>query len=286
MGKIHLDDFEMNFQVEEDLLPTDTLFIHGNLASNTWWEPAVNEWRSRGARESTGRALLGEWRGCGATSAPRSNHDLHPSKLASDYIQALRLLRVQKADLVAHSTGGLIALYALLQAPELFGSVVLLDSVGAHGASFPPEALAAFTRMSQDREYCKLIMGGTIYEPVSKRAGQTASEHVFAKLFEQIVDDAFHVAKENWQGVPAVLSDINIASELGRIQHRTLVLHGEHDAILPIGGSSELAALLPNASFELLRARGHSTNVEDPERFVRLVSEFLIGSHNQRSAHI
>lgn len=257
--------FEMNVDVVPNLVPVDVLFMHGNLASNTWWEPAVSVWKkSPVGAAPRGRLLLGEWRGCGKSPAPQSAADLHPSILADDYIQALKSRDAEKVDIVAHSTGGLIALYALLKSPDLFGRVVLLDPVGVKGVQFEASALDGFTQMSQNREVCAAVMSATIHgnDPTTP-------------FFQRIVDDTFGIAKLNWQGVPAALRDIDLSAQVGAIENKILILHGEHDPILPVDGSRELAALLPNAEFRLLDGQGHSTNVENPGRFVQLVNDFL-----------
>lgn len=254
--------FEMHVDVHDGILPNDTLFMHGNLASNTWWEPSIAVWRK--APHGAGRALLGEWRGCGKSSAPENVSELHPSVLADDYIRALRRANAKKVDVVAHSTGALIALYAFMKAPELFGRAVFLDPVGPRGVQFDATALDGFKQMSESREVCALVMNTTIHgnDPNSP-------------LFQRIVDDAFGIAKLNWQGVPAALKNIDIAADVSKIETPVLVLHGDQDVILPIETSRELASTLPNGKFMVLANQGHSLNVENPELFVRLVNEFL-----------
>ncbi len=254
----------MNVESYAAIAPSDTLFIHGNLASNTWWEPSIEIWKKLAQPGFEGRFLLGEWRGCGKSPAPASAEDLAPSQLADDYIKELRARGVTKTSVVAHSTGGLIALYAMLKAPELFDRAVLLDPVGASGVQFEKASLDAFTQMSRDKAYCATVMGATIHgnDPASP-------------LFKRIVDDAFGVAKENWHGVPAALRNIDISADLAKIQHPILVLHGQHDVILPVTPSEELAKGLPNGQFKLLKDQGHSANVENPPLFVELVNDFL-----------
>ena len=184
--------------------------------------------------------------------------------MAEDYIQLCAKLGVKKACLVAHSTGGIIALYAMLKAPQLFDRAVLLDSVGATGIQFGPEMYAAFTQMSQSRAVTEMVMNGTILGNDSKNP-----------LFQRIVDDTFGAAEINWHGVPKMLHITNISADLPKIQHKILVLHVELDPIIPVESSRILAAGLPNAKLEILLGQGHSTNVENPELFVSKVNAFL-----------
>lgn len=264
MAKIELQNHSMNVDVTNAVLPLDTIFLHGNLASNTWWEPSLALWKQAAKPGLEGRAIMAEWRGCGKSDAPKKEEELHPSALADDYIALCAKLGIKKACLVGHSTGGIIALYAMLKAPQLFDRAVLLDSVGATGIQFGPEMYAAFTQMSQDRAVCEAVMNGTIQGNDMK-----------SPLFQRIVDDTHATAKINWHGVPKMLHVTNISADLEKIQQKVLVLHGELDPIIPVESSRILAAGLPNAKLEILPKQGHSTNVENPALFVAKVNEFL-----------
>jgi len=266
MSRLQLSNgFEMNVDIHPGLVPVDTLFIHGNLASNTWWEPALNLWRKKAAGNAlAGRLIFAEWRGCGRSSAPGDAAELHPSRLAEDYVLLLKRLGINKVCLVGHSTGGLVGLYAMLQAPSLFASAVLLDSVGATGVKLDPALLGAFTQMSQDRALTSAVMNSTI-----------SGNDPTCELFQRIVDDTMGVAKINWHGVPQALAGIDILDQLPKIRQPILVLHGEVDPILPKADSIVLAERLGNARFQELKGQGHSTNVENPALFVDLVESHL-----------
>ena len=69
--------------------------------------------------------------------------------------------------------------------------------------------------------------------------------------------------------------NVDIRLRLPRLEHPTLVLHGEHDQVLPEEGSRSMAKLLPKGRFEQLRGRGHSANVEDPALFVTKLKDFF-----------
>ena len=264
MARVDLLNYGMNVDVTPAVLPLDTIFLHGNLASNTWWEPSLELWKKAAKPGLEGRFIAAEWRGFGKSEAPKTEEQLHPAVLAEDYIQLCTKLGVKKASLVAHSTGGIIALYAMLKAPHLFERAVLLDSVGATGVQFGPEMYAAFTQMSQDRAVTEMVMNGTIQ-----------GNDIKSPFFQRIVDDTFGAAKINWHGVPKMLHVTNISADLAKIQQKILILHGENDPIIPLESSRILAAGLPNAKLDILPNQGHSTNVENPALFVSKVNEFL-----------
>jgi 3-oxoadipate enol-lactonase len=262
--KLNVNGISMNVDIHAGAVPMDTVFIHGNLASNRWWEPSIALWNKDAKASNEGRIIALEWRGCGQSEAPKSESELDPYLLADDCIAALKQMGVKKACLVGHSTGGLIGLIALLKAPELFDRAALLDPVSAAGVSFEPERLDTFTQMSQNRDFCMMVMSGTI------QGVDTTSP-----FFQNIVSDAFGIAKPIWHGIPKALSKVNIVADLPKIKQPVLVLHGEHDPVLPIEESRSMAATLPNGKFKMLNGQGHSTNVENPSLFVQLTNDFL-----------
>jgi 3-oxoadipate enol-lactonase len=259
-GKIRV-----HYEIHEGLVERDVLAIHGNLASNIWWKPVIDELRAGGANKK-GRFIAAEWRGCGRTSGIETEADLTLPALADDYNALLRHLHAKNVGILAHSTGGLIALHMMRTAPELYARALLLDPVGATGVQFGPEMYQAFTMMSQDRGMAEAVMTGTI----SKFVEDTA-------FLKKIVDDAFGVHPAIWHGVAKMLHDHDFRSELSHIQQPVLVLHGEKDQILPMEASKALAAGLPHGKFLELAGRGHSTNIEDPALLVSHIQQFLLG---------
>lgn len=256
----------MHYEVFDNLVERDTIALHGNLASNAWWQPTVEALSREKSSAKKGRLILAEWRGCGKSTGLGDESELNLREMADDYNGLLRSLAIKDACVVGHSTGCLIALYAMRQAPELFSRALLLDPVGATGVQFGPEMYAAFTQMSQDRGFCATVMGGTIHDA-----------QIDPGLMERIVDDAFGVHPLVWHGVAKMLHTADFRSEVPMIQQPVLVLHGEHDALLPKENSKALAEMLPNGKFLELAGRGHSTNVENPDLFVKHLKQFLYG---------
>jgi len=265
MPVFHFQDKSLRYEVHRGLVPDDTLFIHGNLASNVWWQPTFKELEKRAAGQGyRGLAIACEWLGCGGSSAPKTLEDLEITNLAQNYLSLLSGMGWSDVNIVGHSTGGIIALCAMTMQPDLFKRALLLDPVAAQGIKLQPEMLEAFAKMREDREYCASVMSGTIQDVDQK-----------SPLFQKIVDDAFNVAPLNWEGIPQALSHLDIRGEIKKLKQPITVLHGEHDPILPIEESRELARNLQHGVFQMLDGQGHSCNVENPQRFATLLLNFL-----------
>jgi 3-oxoadipate enol-lactonase len=261
MAQLARPGFSFHYELIESAAPRDTLFLHGNLAANLWWEPMLEHWpRSSGP----GRLILAEWRGCGKSSAFEGPFDL--PTLAADVNALLEHLGASPAapaNLVAHSTGGLIGLHAMAAAPELYHQALLLDPVSPEGVELGPEMIAAFAQMSHDRAFCAAVILGTIH-----------GGNLSAGFRERIVDAAFGVSPRIWGEVPALIHQPP-ALDFSLLTHPTLVAHGELDQVLPIAASETLAKALPRGEFQVLLGRGHCPNVEDPASFSALARGFL-----------
>jgi 4,5:9,10-diseco-3-hydroxy-5,9,17-trioxoandrosta-1(10),2-diene-4-oate hydrolase len=54
-----------------------------------------------------------------------------------------------------------------------------------------------------------------------------------------------------------------------------LLVWGRHDHLFPPSHAQVAAAVLPNARVEIFEEAGHTPQMEEPERFNRLVLDFL-----------
>ena len=82
---------------------------------------------------------------------------------------------------------------------------------------------------------------------------------------------------ENAIRILSTIGDIDISSEISRIESPTLVVHGRNDLVIPFGDGRELAAGIPGARFVPLETKSHIPLAEDPEwpRMEREIQVFL-----------
>lgn len=70
----------------------------------------------------------------------------------------------------------------------------------------------------------------------------------------------------------------DLTARLSEIGCPTLVVVGRHDWRTPIQASAVIADGIPNAELVVFEESGHSPQLEEPEKFQRVVREFLAGA--------
>ncbi len=259
-------DAVINYEVVPGIVPETTFCIHGNLASNRWWYPAQEHWKSQSyGKNYQGSLIYAEFRGCGESSKPKQESEVDLHTFANDFISLIRSLNLGPIHLVGHSTGGTIAALMLAKAPELFKKGVLLDPVGAQGVKFDSNMISAFEQMKVNKDLVAIVLGSTIYQ-------NNPDSEFFKRV---VVEDAFRGVKAIGHLVLKALDGFDARAEISKITHPVLVLHGEHDQLLDIGESKKMAELINTARFQTIPGQGHCVNIEAPEKFVALIRDFL-----------
>ncbi|GAC1639092.1 MAG: hypothetical protein NVS4B9_31930 [Ktedonobacteraceae bacterium] len=78
------------------------------------------------------------------------------------------------------------------------------------------------------------------------------------------------------QGRGVCLPTFNTLSHLGEITTPTLVMAGRHDWITPpVQGAERLHAGLPNSQLVIFEGSGHFPYVEENNKFVRVVNDWV-----------
>ncbi|THF66205.1 alpha/beta fold hydrolase [Pseudothauera nasutitermitis] len=75
----------------------------------------------------------------------------------------------------------------------------------------------------------------------------------------------------------AVLAGADLRGTLAAIRQPALLLHGEHDALMPVGAARWLAAQWPDARLEILAACGHAPFLSRPAECATLLEGFHRG---------
>jgi len=244
--------------------PTDPaiLLIGGGAASMDWWDEefcallAEDRHVIRYDLRDTGRSV----------SYPAGEPGYTHADLADDAVGILDALGIERAHLVGISMGGDIAQRVAVEHPERVGALTLMSTspggVGGPGNDLPPmEPKIAESFSSGDpgpdtstREglYEAFLLGERLYSgthPIDEEALRTLSYRVFDRTENVAASLTNHFAAASG-GEPT-------RERLGGIKVPTLVLHGTHDPLFPLGHGEALAREIPGAKLVPLEGVGH-----------------------------
>jgi pimeloyl-ACP methyl ester carboxylesterase len=220
------------------------LLLHGGFVTNETWGP------QRADFAADHRTFLPERRAHGHTpdvEGPLSYHDM-----AQDTIDFLGSVVGGPAHLVGWSDGGIVALLAAIERPELVRKIV------ATGANFKPASEIG---------------------PVEGLDALTPDAPEMA-MFRAMYVAASPDGEEHWPVVVGKMADMfrtepDIPIEdLGRIDAPTLVLVGDDDFI-PLEHTIELYRAIPNSELAVVPGTSHAHFLEKPSLVNRIVLDFL-----------
>jgi proline iminopeptidase len=224
-------------------------------------------------------------RGCGATELG------DPEKVGFkgniDDLDALRTgLGIEKANLVGHSAGALLAMLYAAHRPERAASLMLLNAA-------PP-----LVKELQDRLWANMAARRTAEDDAEKQEIESSEgfqkrdpktlERYFVNMYRPFFRDRANLAKidmgfthvtatnvlEAWERTFADIEDLDPIGSLAQIACPTLVVHGEHDPV-PEEWSRLLADRIPGARYAFLEGCNHFAHIDDPGVLAGAVKPFL-----------
>ena len=194
--------------------------------------------------------------------------------LADDGVALLDHLGVARAHVLGISMGGMIAQHiALRHAPRLRSLTLMSTSSGRLGLPLPA---ASVLRLMLTRPRTRVRVDAAI--------------DYWVRLFERIGSPAYPMPRDelirraeaslrraaNGSGVSrqlaAIISDGDRSDWLGRLDTPTLILHGTHDAMVPLAHGEQLARVIPQARLHTLDGWGHDLPDALSVEFARLVA--------------
>lgn len=236
------------------------VFLHGLGGSRTAWDPQLRALADRF------RCIAWDMPGYGA-SAPLAQ--LTFPAVADSLAGLLDTLQIEAADLVGLSLGGMHALHAAIRHPSRVRRLVLADTSPAFGLDgTSPQAWKATRLGPIERGLAPADFAGSVLDSIcATPLGPDVRDRLVAS-FSRITVAGFRAAVE-------CLPTHDVREDLAGIACPTLVIVGAEDRETPVSYAQALAAGLPDSTLEILEGVGHLSPAEAPDRFNRLVAEFL-----------
>ncbi|GAB4197645.1 MAG: alpha/beta hydrolase [Roseiflexaceae bacterium] len=240
------------------------VLIHAGVADRRMWDAQMP------AFAQAHRVLRYDMRGYGQTPMPAG-----PFAHRRDLIGLLEALGIGQAVLLGCSMGGTTAIDAALERPDLVAALIVVGSSpsGLEIEVAPPrqwdELVAAYKARDMERTAeleVEIWVDGPQRTPDQVPAA--VRELVRQMNLIALTNEAAGLGQPEPMSPPA-------AGRLGEIRVPTLVIHGDLDQPDIPQSSAYLAEQIGGARHVVMPGTAHLPNMEQPEEFNRIVSDFL-----------
>jgi len=221
---------------------------------------ATGWWRTVPVLSEGLRVIAFDNRGVGRSDRPPGPYGV--AQMADDAVAVLDAADLPAANVYGASLGGMIAQEVALRHPERVARLVLgaTTSGGAHAVAADERARAFFARravMSAEEAVWASVPYN--YGPATRiDAGQRIAQDIEQRL-------RFPIETEPYTAQLTAALGHDTSTRLGDIRHRTLVVHGELDVMVPPENGRLLSEHLPDARLHLLPGAGHLYFTDSPD---------------------
>ena len=268
-GTLQTEGGPLYYEVAGDPNNPAVVLIHAGIADHTMWD---EQWEAF-ARDY--RVVRYDTRGFGKSPVAKD----HPFSNRQDLIELMDHLGIERAHIVGVSRGGQIATDFTLEHPERLASLVTVCAGLGGMTDFEPSAeeIALFEEMeaAEERGDWERVadLDVRIWVDGPGQPEGRGDERVREKVREMCLSNYRNHPES---GAPIVL-DPPAAGRLHEIQVPALVIVGDLDGSPVQVAADRLAEGIPNARKVVFEGVAHLPPMEEPERFNRVVLEFLGG---------
>lgn len=226
----------------------------------TLWDPQLASWTTRF------HVLRFDTRGHGGSDVPTPPYTL--DALGSDALAVLDAHDVSRAHVCGLSLGGLVALWLAVEHPERVGRLVLADTAARVGTEEGWTARADAVRRGGT---------GSVRDVVMERFFSARFREEHPATVAATGEILSTTSDQGYIGACQALATADLRDRLSDVRAKTLVLVGSEDEATPPPDARALHGAIAGSVLRTIPGAGHLANLERPEVFAELVSEFLAG---------
>ncbi len=228
-------------------------------------------------------------RGSGLSGPAAGEAYLLPDYAAD--VEALRLhLGLDKPILMGWSHGGMVAMQFASTYPDALSKLILVDT-SAYFGEFLSDIEGAVQEFKNEPWFeksfaaLKAEWAGEYRLDEDMRRLWAEEMKFYFKQFDERAQ-AYHERTKDLPVRIAPLKTFNdkeaptmdLRPQLKKITVPTLVIVGRHDFITNVAMAEEMVKYIPNAQLEIFEDSGHFALVEEPEKFYRVIKQFVMES--------
>jgi len=253
MSRARLNGIEIDYAVSGS--GPAVLLSHGYSATRRMWD---GQHRALGDRY---QVISWSMRGHGQTESPSDPSQYSADLTVADMTALLWHLGVGRAVIGGLSLGGYASLGFYLAHPEMVRALVICDSGPGYRNA---EARAAWNQRAHERAVELESRGLDALSGRSREMREAMAEHRSAQGLAHAARGM--LAQEGSQVIDGIAG----------IQVPTLIIVGDQDQPF-LAPSEYMAKKIPGARLEVIAGAGHSSNLDQPEAFNRVLCDFLDG---------
>ncbi len=259
------------------------LFIHGILGSQRQWAHLVDK------LDDDHRVIMPDLFGHGESAKPFGDYSL--SAHAAAMRDLLDHLGIERVTLVGHSLGGGIAMQFFYLFPERVDRLVLVSSGGLGRevslllrSATLPGAAQVLSVLASAPVVSRVDALGRGASKVGWRPGADIGEiwRGFSSLGDRGSRRAFLATTRAVIDIRGQTINAHDHVE-GAAPIPTLIVWGSKDRMIPAAHALSVQDELPDCRVELFEGAGHFPHLEDPDRFTRLLREFIAAGAQEQS---
>jgi len=249
--KANLNGIEIEYQ--DGGLGSPVLLGHGYSATGRMWDG------QRAALGDRYRIVSWDMRGHGQTESPKDPAQYSAALTVADMRALLQHCDIERAVVGGLSLGGYVSLAFYLAHPEMVRALVICDSGPGYRNA---EARAAWNQRAHERAAELETKGLEALAGRSREMREAMGHHASAPGLA-------HAAR----GMLAQEGS-EVIDSLGGIRVPTLIIVGDQDRPF-LAPCEYMAKKIPGARLEVIPGAGHSSNLDQPAIFNRVLSDFL-----------
>jgi pimeloyl-ACP methyl ester carboxylesterase len=246
------------------------LFIHEFAGDHRSWEPQVRSFSRRY------RCIVYAARGYAPSDVPPDVTAYSQDLAVSDAISVLDNLEIDRAHVVGLSMGAFTSLHLGLHRPDKTRSIM----VGAAGYGAHPDTHESFRVESEaiaaafDAEGAAGVAPRYAEGPARVQF-QNKDPRGWAEFARNLAEHSSAGSANTMRGVQRERPSLyDLRDDLARMEVPTLLLVGDEDEGC-LNANLMLKRTIPSSGLAVLPRTGHTSNLEEPELFNRLVLNFL-----------
>jgi 3-oxoadipate enol-lactonase len=244
----------------------DVVMIHGLGGSSNTWSALLGSF----SRNRVTRIDLP-----GSARSDRVEGELTCQRFVDAVIDVMNAAKIERAHIVAHSMGTIIAAHLAAQQPQQVKSLALFGPLLA-----PPDPARAALRSRAQKARTEGSAGmQAIADALVQASTSSESKRTRLSAVAFVRESLMRQCSSGYARSCEALADMQPANT-DLIKCPTLLLTGEDDVVAPPQSVRAMAAKISGARVEVLKGCGHWTPIEMPEHCMSHLNTFYANTNS------